>query len=318
MFTRALMGTLAPGGPHSRLSVLIFHRVLEQPDPLLPGEPDAAEFETQMRWVRRWFNVLPLPEAVERLARGDLPARPLSITFDDGYADNHTVASGILRKLGLTATFFIATRFLNGGRMWNDTVIETIRVRPDGVLDLRPLGLGEHVLDSVEARRRAIASILNSIRYLAEPARASTVARIAEHAPGGLRDNLMMSDAQVKDLHRSGMTIGAHTASHPILARLSPEAARAEIVEGRRALENIIGEPVRLFAYPNGKPRKDYTAEHVSMVKDLGFSAAVTTAWGAAQAGCDLYQLPRFTPWDRSGWKYGMRLAHNLTRGVAA
>lgn len=311
---RTILGTLTPAGPRSRLTVLIFHRVLPEPDPLLPEEPDAREFEAQMRWVRDWFNVLPLPEAAERLGRGALPARPLAITFDDGYADNHLVAYRILRGLNLTATFFVATGFLNGGRMWNDTVIETVRALEDPVLDLRTLGLGLYAVGSLEDKRRTIAALLHAIRYLPQHQRTAAVERLAEIRPGPLRADLMMTDAQVRDLHRNGMTVGAHTVSHPILVRLPPDAARAEIAQGKAVLQDIVGEEVRVFAYPNGKPGRDYGPEHVAMVKELGFRAAVSTAWGAARTGRDLYQIPRFTPWDRRCWQYGLRLAQNLTR----
>jgi hypothetical protein len=50
------------------------------------------------------------------------------------------------------------------------------------------------------------------------------------------------------------------------------------------------------------------------MARQAGFDAAVSTAWGTATSGCDLYQIPRFTPWDRSLLRYGLRLAANLRR----
>src|SRR5215831_142994 len=106
---------LSPSGPRGRLSILIFHRVLRQHDPLISDLPTAAQFETQMRWVREWCNVLPLGEAIDRLYAGTIPARALSITFDDGYADNEEVAAPILKRLDMTATFFVATGFLDGG-----------------------------------------------------------------------------------------------------------------------------------------------------------------------------------------------------------
>jgi peptidoglycan/xylan/chitin deacetylase (PgdA/CDA1 family) len=128
-------GTLASRRGPASLLVLIYHRVLPTRDPLLPDEPDAADFSAQMDLIGRNFRVLPLREAVQRLRSGDLPARSVSITFDDGYANNCEVALPILRERGIPATVFVATGFLNGGRMFNDTVIEAIR-RAGAELDL--------------------------------------------------------------------------------------------------------------------------------------------------------------------------------------
>lgn len=309
---RWLFGTLAPAGRRSRLSVLIFHRVHAEADPLFPGEAHARSFDRQLGWLKRWFNVLPLAEAVTGLRDGTLPARPAAITFDDGYADNRTVALPILQRHGLTATFFIASGFLDGGRMWNDTLIEALRRCPGPRLDLTPLGLDAHSVSSIEERRTAIQTLIPRLKYLEPAERLRQVERIAECAGAELPDDLMMTSAQVRELARAGMTIGAHTINHPILARLKDDEALQEMREGRRQLEAIIGAPVRLFAYPNGKPDEDYTAAHARMAREAGFEAALSTAWGAASPGCDLYQIPRFTPWDRSAWRYGLRLADNL------
>ena len=108
------------------------------------------------------------------------------------------------------------------------------------------------------------------------------------------------------------MQIGAHTVSHPILAGVDIETARAEITRNREHLQQLTGSRIGLFAYPNGKPGTDYAGEHVSLVEELGFDAAVSTAWGAATAERDLVQIPRFTPWDRSRSRFGLRLMRNL------
>ena len=127
---------LSPGGGRGRLSTLIFHRVLPEPDPIFPDEMHAAQFDAVCGWVARWFNVLPLEEAVQRLAARSLPPRTLCITFDDGYADNHDVAMPILRRHGLCATLFVATGYLNGGTMWNDTIAESVRHAKGPSIDL--------------------------------------------------------------------------------------------------------------------------------------------------------------------------------------
>ncbi len=312
MIVQRVAQALSPAGPHGRLSILIFHRVLATPDALLAGEPDVRRFHDVIGWVSRWFNVLPLDLAVAHLARATLPQRAAVITFDDGYADNAVHALPVLQHHGVCATFFVATDFLDGGRMWNDTLIEAVRHCRRNTLDLHALGLGLHALDSVAQRRTAIDTLLERIKYLEPAQRLQTVTLVAELAGNRLSDTLMMRSDQVRALRDAGMQIGAHTASHPILQKLTDAQAQEEITRSKDALESLLQEPVTLFAYPNGKPGVDYSARHVAMVRAAGFAAAVSTAPGAARSSCDLHQLPRFTPWDQTRTRYGLRLLSNL------
>lgn len=316
MSARWLFGRLSPAGHDASLTVLIFHRVLSAPDPLFPGEPDEVWFETQMQWLKQWFNVLPLTEAIERLRTQRLPARAAAITFDDGYADNCTLALPILRKTGLPATFFVATGYLDGGQMWNDKVIEVVRNAKGPSLDLTALDLPDYPLDSLTDRRKSLGLLLDALKYM-EPAQRE---RTAEHlmAVTNIEPSrtLMLTSDQVRSLADSGMTIGAHTVSHPILARVTDEDARCEMIQSKRRLESIIGRQVELFAYPNGRPGTDYTAVHARIAREVGFAAAVSTGWGVANARSDVYQLPRFTPWDRTAFRYAIRLATNMRHAV--
>jgi len=311
---RIPLSLVSPSGARGRLSILIFHRVLAQPDVLFPEVPTAATFEAQMRWVQRWFEVLPLGAAIERLYAGSIPSRALAITFDDGYADNEEIAAPILRRLGLSATFFVSTGFLGGGCMWNDQVIEAIRACDAAELDLQALGLARFALGSTAARRQAIETVLKAIKHLAPAQRQAVTDTIVARAGGRPSPPLMMQPQQLRSLRALGMDVGAHTVTHPILKSLPADAAYEEMSRGRRELEQILGERVELFAYPNGVPGQDYGVEHAAMARDCGFRAAVSTAWGAASARSDRFQLPRFTPWDRSRLRYGARLLANLAR----
>ena len=297
------------------LSVLIFHRVLSESDPLRPTEPTASEFEVRMRWVAANFDVIPLTHVVQSLKQDRLPRRALCITFDDGYADNHDLALPILCKLGLPATFFVATGYLDGGCMFNDAIIEAVRRVRTPLLDLSALNLGRYAVVTLEERRRAISGILERLKYLDPRQRHELALRVADCAGAAVPTSLMMTSEQVAASHSSGMEIGAHTVSHPILADIGLDAARDEIVVGRRRLEALTGAPVRVFAYPNGRPQRDYRREHAALVRDLGFDGAVSTAWGAARAGADVFQIPRFTPWDRSDLRFELRMIGNLWRG---
>jgi len=314
-----LPATIAsPPGALGALSVLIYHRVLPQPDPLYPWAIDADTFRWQMRLLARVFRVLPLADAVTRLKSGRLPARAVCVTFDDGYADNAEVALPILRETGVHATFFVATGYLDGGHMWNDDVIEAVaRARGPGLAGVEE-GEDTLALATDDDRRRAVAHLVGRWKYLDAGERARRAEALLAANDVAPPRHLMMRGEQVRALHGAGMGIGAHTVTHPILAGVGDAEAREEIGASREHLESLVGERVRLFAYPNGNPARDYTAAQARLVRSLGFDAAMSTAWGVGTRRCDPYQLPRFTPWDRSPSRFALRLVRNcLSRSPA-
>jgi peptidoglycan/xylan/chitin deacetylase (PgdA/CDA1 family) len=301
-----------------RLPILVFHRVRPMTDPLFPGEPDARRFDALLELIRSSFRVLPLRAATTALRERSLPPRSLVITFDDGYADNAEVALPLLRRHGLTATFFVSTGFLDAaGCMWNDALIESVRSTTVSELDLREWSLGRHALSSTADRQQAIEVLLGHAKYLPTAARDDFVKATQRRLEvSGSFPGLMMSSAQVRALHLAGMEIGGHTMAHPILTSIDLDECRLEIEGGRRRLQEITDSPVDLFAYPNGKPRQDYDQAHVALVRQLGFVAAVSTASGAASAEDDPHQLPRYTPWGSAAYAWSTRLLLNRLQKV--
>lgn len=307
-------------GASGRLSIIALHRVRPHRDPLFPDDLDVTAFDRLVAHLARHYNVMRLGDGFEALRSGRLPPRALVITFDDGYADNAEVALPVLRRHGVGATFFIATGFLDGGLMWNDFVIECLRLCVQPQLDLRSFGLGEAPLALVDDRRAAVDALLPLLKYQPLAARKQMLARLHMLCGRpGLPDSLMMSSGQVTELAAAGMEIGAHTVNHPILACESIDTVASEIVQSRQLLQALTGQPVDVFAFPNGKAGKDYRREHVELLREYGFRCAVTTVHGIAAATDDPLQLPRYTPWDRSLWRWSLRLlrAQGLDRMVA-
>jgi len=309
---KSAFSLISPGGRHARLSILIFHRIFIEPDPLILGEPDVARFDAQMRWVADWFNVLPLDEAVARLRAGSLPPRAAAITFDDGHVDGFTCALPVLQRYGLNATFFVPGGFVDGGWMWDDSIVEAVRHARGDTLEPGVAALAPLPVRTIDEKRAALARLMRMVKYLPPAARDEAVARIVASSGVTLGDNTMLNVTQIRALRAAGMLIGSHTEKHPLLAVCPDAEAEADIAVGKERLEAILGEPVRLFAYPNGKPWADYTRRHVDMVRRLGFDAAVTTNWGVNTWQTDPYQLLRFTPWDRSWWRFGLRMLGNF------
>ena len=299
----SLIGRAAsPGGESGKLTVLTYHRVPLRHDPLLHEDQiDAACFEAHMATISQDFKVMPLGEAIALLRENRLPPKAVAITFDDGYFDNHAVALPILQRHGLTATFFICSGYLDDGLMFNDLITEAVRQTALGQIDLGWLKLGQRTL--TPATRRQLANDLTAqTKYMPPQERQETCLRIWRTlCPGARMPRVMMTPEQVLDLSRQGMAIEGHTHTHPILTQTAIEHARKDIELNIAALSDITGARPRLFAYPNGRPGLDFTAEHMTLVKDLGFDAAVSTHWGTATRHSELFSLPRLAPWPQSG-----------------
>lgn len=313
MFWKFVIRGLTCASSGVKLQVFIFHRVLVKSDPLLGGEPDVESFEWMIRFIADTYSVLPFGDAVGRLRRGMLSSPTACITFDDGYRDNATIALPILQRYKLSATFFIATSFLDGGRMWNDDVIEALRVVQNGQLNWEEFGLGHYSIISSEDRILCKDSVLKQLKYFEHSERAQVAREISRRAGVPDTSALMMDREDVRFLRRTGMEIGAHTHSHPILSNMMDDDAELEIAQGKAELEAILGESVVSFAYPNGNTGRDLTKRDVGIVERLGFQAAAITDWGAANANTNPFLIPRFTPWDRTPIKFALRCALSLT-----
>jgi peptidoglycan/xylan/chitin deacetylase (PgdA/CDA1 family) len=218
----------------------------------------------------------------------------------------------------MPATVFVATGYLEGGVMWNDRIIEAVRNFGSTSATLDCAGLGVVSLGTMEERRSVIETLLTRLKYLPSSEREARSREIQSELGGSEPDGLMLTTRQVAHFSQYRIDVGAHTVTHPILRSLDAVRARYEIGESRRRLEAITGTPIELFAYPNGRPGEDYSPEHVRMVSDAGYSAAVTTAWGSATPRTDRFQLPRFTPWSRDPLRFDLLMLRNMRSTPAA
>lgn len=292
-----------------RLIVLIYHRVLDQSDFMRPDEVDREAFAWQMDLLANYFNVLSVDDALARLKDNTLPARSICITFDDGYADNFYNALPILKERNLPACFFVASGYLDGGRMWNDTIIEAIRQTNESSIDLKEINFYNFDISSPLKKVAAAQALIRQIKHM-PIAKKNICIDYVESLSKSLPRDLMLTSQQVKALSDNGMTIGCHTVTHPIFVNMSESEITREITESRATLQDIIGREISLFAYPNGKVGTDYLPEQTNIIRSLGLKAAFSTHLGSIKQDSDIWQLPRFRPWDKSAENFMLRLAY--------
>ncbi len=106
--------TLPPRGPARtcRVPVLMYHEIAGPPatGSRLAVSPDA--FAAQLGYLaQEGYQTVTAAELFGVLtgAGGQLPGRPVVLTFDDGYADFHAVALPLLKRHAFTATLFVTT-----------------------------------------------------------------------------------------------------------------------------------------------------------------------------------------------------------------
>lgn len=305
---RTVATALSPAGGRGRLAVFCYHQVLDEKDPLRPGEPDKAEFESDVRRLRKMFTVLPLCEAVSRLAERKMPARAACITFDDGYENNHRLAAPILRSAKVPATVFVAGDAVDRGVMWNDLIIETIAKRGSRCV-FDALQLPDSLSPPEGSGPELVANILGYLKYLPLDERWTIAEQFYRSNINSELPRLMMTREMVAELASDGFDIGGHTINHPILTELSPSEANSEVVNCAAWVRRVTGQVPVSFAYPNGAPGRDFGPEHEAMVQRAGFEFAVSTEWSVAKPGANPYSIPRIGPWWRQG--------RGFTSGVA-
>lgn len=293
---------------------MIYHQVLDELDPYRSGEPDKEKFAWQMSLISKYFNPLPLSQALTLLEKRQLPANSVCVTFDDGYLNNLEVAMPILKKHAVPATVFVASAFSDGNNMWNDRILDLFAQCNNDVMDLSAADKGKVEVTDSATKFSLLKETIIALKYYPIEERLQRVDKLIKDNGNFVEQRRMMSPTEIKSLSDAGIEIGAHTHNHPILKGLDEASVRQEITQNRTLLEQWIGKPVRGFAYPNGKPGIDFDDATVELIKALDFDYAVTTEWGISNPEADQYRLRRFTPWDSQAWKFQARMLSNLFR----
>jgi peptidoglycan/xylan/chitin deacetylase (PgdA/CDA1 family) len=288
--------------------ILGYHRVNDERDPFFPALPSAV-FERHISHLARSYCVLAVEDLVERMQHGKVPRNAIAITFDDGYRDNLTHAAPILARYGLPATIFLATGFIGTAQVpWYDRLAMAFRDTTVGSI-VSPWGQPL----SLESTGDRLAALDQTLAYLKGRPDDEFRRRLDEvlgalAAEARRGKGWMLDWDDVVALRGLGFRIGAHTVHHPILSRLSVERARAEIEGSRTAIASACGAAPKAFAYPNGKPA-DYSDAVQRLVRDAGFTCAVTTRFGLNTRQTPPYELRRGGPWEHDVATFAFKLS---------
>ena len=284
-------------------AIIMYHSVQDDPaasfDQLGGIIHSTTVFRGQMEIIARRFHPVTLDQIL-LFVKGekDLRRKGVVVTFDDGYADNYHVAKRVLDELGIPAVFYIAVSSVDRQILpWPSLLRHAFLTghcaswqEPGGARwDLRTR---EQRLEAFEQASKHCAKLSGKQqeRFLDEVRGVLDAPALApDRAP-------MMTWDEIRALDRSGHTVGSHTMTHPNMAQVRPDDARAEFADSKQRLEQELGKPVPHFSYPCPALEPHWTDDTISMSRELGYLTSVTTNGGMVRAYDHALKLRRIRP----------------------
>jgi peptidoglycan/xylan/chitin deacetylase (PgdA/CDA1 family) len=300
--------TSAPG-----LAVVTYHGVLPQGyapvDPAFDGNLISAEMlRGQMRLLKAHYNVISPGDALDwREGRRELPPRAVLLTCDDGLLNCLTDMLPVLQQEGLSCLFFVTGASVGDSRtmLWYEELFLLLLRAPAGPFQISFAGV--LIQGELESREKRRALWWNSVKRLSQVDAGTRTAFLsavrmqfgsgAERDvdagnPASCRRFGLLTCAELRELASAGMTIGAHTLTHPVLSQSPHEMAYAEISQSRVRLESALEGRVWAFAYPFGDPQS-VTPEVLAMAQKAGYTAGFLNYGGGLGTDLPSYALPR-------------------------
>ncbi len=215
-----------------------------------------VDFERQIGFLAKNFDVIGLSDLEHSLnqPRGQF----VMLTFDDGYRDNYSAAFPILKSHGVSATFFIATGFIDCPRApaWDELawMLRTTTAASIAANEWLPSSVSLAESD----RQRTFSRLLSVYKSLGFELTEPYLDFLADvlgtgRCPLSLAHDQWMTWDMLREMQAGGMTFGGHTVDHPILANATSDQQDWEVGECRRRLIEELGQPIDAFSYPNGQ-----------------------------------------------------------------
>jgi peptidoglycan/xylan/chitin deacetylase (PgdA/CDA1 family) len=270
---------------------------------------DIQRFRQHVRYLKQRYNVIPLARLVRYYRDGEaVPPRTAVVTIDDGYQSTCELAYPVLKEYGIPATVFVTTGFIEDSEpLWTDRLEYALTATTVSRLQVTIGGQTRSYDISGRSAKLACDSDLRSrLKVVPQETRPAIVEQIERDLGQALQPDAdgaalyrPLSWSQIHEMAAGGLVaIGAHTVSHIILTRCSPDRARTELLVSKQLIEQKLGAPCTMFCYPNGQVGC-FDASTRAMLQELGYECGITTVFGTNGPRSDVFELKRLYFDDR-------------------
>ena len=291
---------------YSEIMILAYHRILDR-----VNEEDfefdlelisawTPEFEWQMRYVRKHYTPITFRYLLDHLdGKQALPPRPILITFDDGFDDNYLHAFPVLKSLAMPATIFIATGYIGQERtFWFDWLVYLCNKAAVAGKPVRLDGKIFFFSRNRTLRQQEIANMFFYAKRLPDDRLRRALMDVERemgltYPEGGFTSSHPLNWDQIREMAAHGIEFGSHSVTHPILANTSSAQLRDELTISKACLEQELGRPVDVLAYPVGQDFA-FNGDVMAAARAAGYRIGVSYISGVNPAShLDLFRLRR-------------------------
>ena len=306
------MGCLRKYASDGQLCVVTYHGVqpaeYSVPDPILEGNLVSAEnLRAQLRLLKKHYQLI-APEHFLAWLCGEqqLPRRSVLLTCDDGLQNVLTDMVPVLRDEGALCLFFVTGSSIenNPAMLWYEQLYLALKWATSGPIRIEYDGL--RISCDRDSERRIVWWELVQMLSECVAEKRLRVLRVLEAAlgfgaqqlatlrtnPATFRRFFLLTSTDLLELAAQGMTVGAHTVSHPFLARSPDACAHMEVARSRALLADTLGCEVWAFAYPFGTIGS-FSARDMALAEAAQFRCAFANTGGGFGADLPRFALPR-------------------------
>jgi peptidoglycan/xylan/chitin deacetylase (PgdA/CDA1 family) len=261
-------------------------------------------FRSQIEYITKNYNVISLDQYINCCNKKEkLPANSIIITIDDGYKSNYTLAFPIFKEFDIPATIFLTTDFIDNKKyLWVDRLEYAINNTKKKNLKLEIANKKESFdLDNYNGKIECDNSIRLKLKSMDNEIIDKVIQQVEDKLDVKLSETLNVPPiyeplewSEISEMiNTSKVDAGSHTHKHLLLANYNNEVIKNELSLSKKIIDRETGINTRLFCYPNGAIG-DFNEKTKLIIKESGYSCALTTVRGTNNAISNLYELKRF------------------------
>lgn len=294
--------------------VLVYHRVGETDDRSteISRAVDVETFEQHLRHLRSRYRVVPVSAILAAVTARRRGGRiPVALTFDDDLTSHAERAAPLLRRYGLPAAFFVCGASLSAPHAfwWEDLQ----RGLDEGLLGEELPYVARSLVAAARAREPGAATALAAAVEELTPERRQAVAESLRALVGAPPPDAGLRAPQVRALADAGFDVGFHTLRHDRLPDLDGDALAAAMCDGRNRLGGVVGQALRLIAYPHGRADERVAAA----ARAAGFGLGLAGGERAVLPDDDPLLVPRVEPRASAAGAFAVVLARFVSGRLA-